>query len=1425
MSLFVYETDECQKDIQNRPSLRVDVDRFKQRLLQAQHTNLFDHFPPPYLKKRFQRQIRLIASEQHIGEHLVVIFLRLLVRGSDEYRDGFLRDPKAYGIRSLAPLYSIEQIEEWLKDQIKVDPPPEKPEPTNDERQYLWDVVDRQVMSGSEVFVCESEDWMKAIGDKDLRHKLVLLADPILIASEKGADENCVIPIPNRSDLRVIGRYFPEHAKLFLAALLLNPSEESERAVRQRYQSLLTAPSEQVTDQLILRYSARAYPHELLLDEKLWINVELDEASNLALSPEETAILESVHNFSNADASVGFPLFINGRAGSGKSTILQYLFADYLRLYLELPPLTELKPPLYFAYSNELLKRSWDVVASLLNCGYRYVLRHYQEGQVIDPGKQRRALESCFRDFHGFLYSHLPPEAKSEEFAQSAYVDYTRFKLLWQQKFGRDPKAVKLYGPDISWHVIRSYIKGLSADGYLDPEEYNEQPDGERSVSTVTFSTVYDKVWEKWYRPLCEEGVCWDDQDLARRLLDDEIIKPEYPAIFCDEAQDFTRLELEVLFRLSLFSERRLTAHELNRVPFAFAGDPFQTLNPTGFRWDAIKSAFVLKFIRSLDPTAKSGIKDLNYQELSFNYRSTRNVVRLCNGIQALRSVLFHIPNLKPQTTWHYEQSSPMPVWFPIGTNETLNALKKEADLTIILPCQEGEEIEFVEKDEFLSSAVRRDDTGVPQNVLSATRAKGLEFKRVALYGFGESCFRDLLRPLFDRETYADSPEHALPREYFVNKLYVAASRPKRQLIVIDTAEGMKVLWRFATDAGVQEAVINKLRHDRELWRESIGMLQEGETQNWSSDRENLKDIAEQYEREGLANKDAYLLRSASLLYQNSGETFKAKQCRAFALLYEGDYKGAGDTFLECNDIDSALGAYWEGAEHKAIVELGHHPAAVDVFRRIEYRVCEFFTTKSVSTKNGLELLKLVENRMADRRFLNQALSGQSWGTAIGGILDKLLRTKRAEDAGSTWQDIAESAEWLLNKGFRLSRTTVGMLFYRAEQWKRAVSYWTTPKDTQTEPYKEASARAIINEIEDGQKSLPLPREEAQVVANFYERNKQYAEAIRYWAQVEDEKSMATICAKALSARDHDAALEAIKQTIEILVRQGRWSQLINMLHENQWESIDRNKRSALRDLISTHYDSLITKAALMLAQSELLPTAEASEQRAVSDLLKPYFIENASGWARHTTPEVAGAAIERAGRDIDALQFYESVIAASAFTAEQRQRAQRRWVKVKQRQAEREQRAGRDIAQKHAAEAETRIRKWGITDPESIPEFPAIKGFTEPLNRQAASATRPPSRDSRNQQSVWEMGELAFRYSRLAQRVNIEHQTTLETAIVRIAERKCTSDDMDVIEASGDELVFIYTHWRLECDLRAVGMGTIKFYLEPIGKRYELTI
>ena len=170
---------------------------------------------------------------------------------------------------------------------------------------------------------------------------------------------------------------------------------------------------------------------------------------------------------------------------------------------------------------------------------------------------------------------------------------------------------------------------------------------------------IYDRITchANWYKPLCEEHGYWDNQDLTAAVLEHAAREDlsKYPGIFCDEAQDFTRNELELILNLSVFPRRKIATHELTRVPFAFAGDPFQTLNPTGFSWNSVRAGFHEKLVRHLDKTA-SGRLSMNYKELSYNYRSSKHIVGLTNLIQLTRGLLFDIRDLKPQKAWFEER-------------------------------------------------------------------------------------------------------------------------------------------------------------------------------------------------------------------------------------------------------------------------------------------------------------------------------------------------------------------------------------------------------------------------------------------------------------------------------------------------------------------------------------------------------------------------------------------------------------------------------------------------------------------------------------------------------------------------------------------------------------------------------------------------
>ena len=140
----------------------------------------------------------------------------------------------------------------------------------------------------------------------------------------------------------------------------------------------------------------------MVLDQDFWLAIQKDEEANLALSPEEAELLESVHRMGWRS----YPLFINGRAGSGKSTMLQYLAADYVDFSLR-RDLSHL--PLYMTCSRDLLERARTTVRGLLT---RHHKRLYEGAH--DPAEVDGILGRCFVVFHDFLYSLLPADMQNE---------------------------------------------------------------------------------------------------------------------------------------------------------------------------------------------------------------------------------------------------------------------------------------------------------------------------------------------------------------------------------------------------------------------------------------------------------------------------------------------------------------------------------------------------------------------------------------------------------------------------------------------------------------------------------------------------------------------------------------------------------------------------------------------------------------------------------------------------------------------------------------------------------------------------------------------------------------------------------------------------------------------------------------------------
>lgn len=1424
MALYVYITEECERDAKKHNRYD-EMMRLKAKVESSQSMSHFDNFPPPYLKKRFDRQIRLLADYRtrtiNGEDHVVVSFIRIYVRSSKEYAS-FLKDSLGFGDKHLSPLVDIALVDDHLKEQLAVNPVSPKDAPSADEYEFLYrSFGGGDDSTSSDEFICESEHWVRKVSDQKIKQILVLICDvlPSLVGSDSAGKR---VKIRNHT---LVCRWFPNLKKLFLAGI--SDAEEELAAIERDYVDVLAPSEPDVSEETILKRSMRTYTATLVVDEEGWINVQNDSESNLALSPEETRVLESVHNHEK-----GFPVFINGRAGSGKSTILYYLFADYINLYMDLREKGSiLHHPMIFSCSEDLTRRALATVLNLIKCNPRWS----KEGQTAPA-----IPADAFQEFHRYLLSLVPLQERAL-FPEDQFIDYAKFRRLWEKQFGNEPQMRKEAGPDLSWHIIRSYIKGTSPEEYLEPEEYEHLPRKQKSVSQKAYELVFSKVWESWYKERCESRGYWDDQDLARHVFANDLVQSVIPAVFCDESQDFTRVELDILFRLCLFVDRTLGHDDITRVPFAFAGDPFQTLNPTGFRWDAIQASFHDKLSDTLGENIRRDI-EINYQELNLNYRSTENIVRFCNLIQSMRASLFELPKLSPQETWQFEVNSPFPVWFDRDNKMLWNTLKDEPDITIIIPCALNEEVEFVANDEALRQIVRHDDKNVPQNVLSPARAKGLEFGRVVLYAFADNAPNDLLSILDENEHDLDA---LLPFEYFVNQLYVGASRPKKRLFIIDSQKGRNQLWKITSD-DVQQKMWSRIHKGSVVWKDAVGGFQIGTKDSWSEDRGNTEEIAYQYEQQGLALRDPYLLRSAAMTYENIGQSNNATKCRAEALRFEEQFLDAGDCFSNLGDADQALSCYWkEGLRsEKKVMQLGKQ--FPDIITRIEYKL--LYTSSDPNPTAIANIMQVLREQVADiEAFSNRLKLEDAFSAVIWELASFCLKFDSSDFIVQTVIHLEE----LLATGIKTNHLVMGDLYYKVKNMEKAVDNWD--KDTKSQnrsEYRRAKAIVLSNSFKNNP-SIELSQSDAVAVSGHFIEQNEFRLAIKSLAlrgtvsDLVNSLSKVPITEKVLP--------ELLVDVVNILTARLEWDAVINIAHTSSG-SDPKGISKPISKLLVRHTSVIRNAVAMSCSESEELVKLDNNMLGRYSDYFLKVFCK-ASDWKREIPLEFAGAAIERAGRQKDILPFYEKVWADNFFNKKDRDFAKKRWIVTKEKQAAREEDSGRKTdAKKYMNAASERRREIGATEA-SLPDYPVISGelkqwngLPSSLNRefptltaeeepvpevtqantvtvetsktpvQPSVKTAPQivlSKDLKDSRIL--LGDLRFEFSPSRGRVNITNEESMGQASFRTEKNALCSTDIDVVNIGHG--TFSCPDWALECVvLDADGTTEVSFAIKDSG-------
>ncbi|RCK81186.1 MAG: hypothetical protein OZSIB_2563 [Candidatus Ozemobacter sibiricus] len=1043
--MLVYVAPQCRKDADQCHQAEV-LDRLVQRLEGSKgyerFLGLFEPVRPYWKRREGKTRVMAVYRTVAIGDSqtpeatIPVICLTRLFQRKDQAYESLMNAPREEGKRLIDAFLPDSAVEAWVANELarrqreELEAARRPPLP---EKYHRWLELPTWSSLGSQeggTLVLEGPEWVTAFQNQAIRDHWRTFYDLLLDLVQGKATEQVISSHPHLRQAgddraRLLFQRFrtadqPSHdVLLLLAATRGSPLPPVLRAADES----AFRPSDPETAPLLSHIAPcarRAYPSLILADEDLWLDIQRDVEANLALSPEEENIFETLTT-ATPGSGRGLPIFLNGRAGSGKSTLMFYLFADYLHRWEtgDLPG-----RPLFLTYNARLLETAARTVSRILTCHHRFAVEKASSKACPD-------IRACFHPFREFLQSYLTPD-QADHFQADRYLSFREFA----RRYAATPlPTARQWSPEVAWYVIRTFIKGYQEEGWLTPEEYEQEiPRKSRTVPPEVFRAIHDTIWKEWYLPLTTQQGFWDDQDLVRAVLTSGQARPEFPVVFCDEAQDFTRLELKFILRLSLFSAYDLGRTPLAGLPFAFAGDPFQTLNPTGFRWELVQSMFHEDILRLLDPEGYLRLA-LNSRELQFNYRSAPALVRFANLVQAWRAALFNHPELFPQECWQ-RQETVHPSFIPFTADlERSECQELLSQSIIILPCDEHGEIEFIKNDPYLRRLFPEVSADRPaRNVLTAMEAKGLEFNRVVLYKFGESCDPAVWQ--VERGTF----EARLHQEFFFNKLYVAATRGREQLCIIDTEEGRRRLWQMALCEEERKTLLARLP-EPERWLERTQGLHPG---TWMDLRPTHRDEprrnADQFFHDALQRRNPSTMRKAGQWYREAGDPIRAEICTAWALKFEGQTAAAGRRFMDLQQFEEAKACFWEGRHWLDLLDWAQITQAGQTLEAV---FAQFMATTHPDAKATQALLAALHERASrsNGSSLGNPFAPQ-WRQAVETLTSNLDRFDVSALDRPTWEQAARLLERFQREGFPNTAIAAGECFYKIGAFGEAVRVW-----------------------------------------------------------------------------------------------------------------------------------------------------------------------------------------------------------------------------------------------------------------------------------------------------------------------------------------------------------------------------------------------
>ena len=503
--------------------------------------------------------------------------------------------------------------------------------------------------------------------------------------------------------------------------------------------------------------------------------------------------------------------------------------------------------------------------------------------------------------------------------------------------------------------------------------------------------------------------------------------------------------------------------------------------------------------------------------------------------------------------------------------------------------------------------------------------------------------------------------------------------------------------------------------------------------------------------------------------YRRAGKETSANICQAEAMEMEEAFEEAGDLFLDIGSRLDAERCYWKGKcwTDLSLMYLSYKP----VFKL--YKLIASVMMAPNESSNAINMIRYLLQSIKDGRKppLSETQFQDGARTAF-----KCLVAGRQSDSQeeNVWLEISELLDHLPALVSIVGYHKAAQIYFYAKQYGEAIRCWDASAQRNTNDYYFAHAKVATEPNEkiywlDQAKAIEriiqeyslANREELEestkkICANALRSKHQYIESIEIYHEIGDTKATVNtirelirdnkskqeikiinnlirdVYEDSLQQHEFQLAYDLIRNSgkifnkaqlidfassyIQTLMQVGKWEEALRFVIPYKFERKDI-KRNSFPKIGRMKDIELLRLQTVFIKEFALNPPDTKIREK---NLLTDFFIDvqrpGYPYWGQEIRLREFAVVLERTGKNIDVLPFYERIL-EQGISVEDQKFVQVRWLRVKVKQIER---AGKEEQNKnkrlYEKQFEGKLKEWRISSNAIAiePEFPDVILYDE---------------------------------------------------------------------------------------------------------------